>query len=338
MRGTDVAVTAAQTDDRPRPEHHRRRDDRLVLRAARARLHRDFRRHAQAQPVLRPIDHDRRLPRNRALPQQRRRAARGCGRGGARGGDRRDLCRAALLCADAGRRRHRIDGVELRDLDAARAGRDPGPAAPHLSVPAARNRRAARARAVPGPHRSSRHAGLRARAGGGRPARALPHPLRPRPARHHRQSGRGAPRRHQCAHRRAAGVRRRLGDRRRRRLPGARGRPAGHADVRHVGDIEGPDRHDDRRARIGPGRAGRRIAARASWRPTANGISVRRSAISPPISCCSDFWWCVRAGCSAARPTPRCRRRPDRWTIISSAYCPISASSRSSRCRPTCCC
>ena len=27
---------------------------------------------------------------------------------------------------DGGRRRHRLDGVELRDLDAARAGRDPG--------------------------------------------------------------------------------------------------------------------------------------------------------------------------------------------------------------------
>ena len=89
--------------------------------------------------------------------------------------------------------------------------------------------------------------------------------------------------------RRAAGLRRRLGDRRRRRLPGARGRPAGHADVRHVGDIEGPDRHDDRRARIGPRRGGRRIAARRRGGATANGISGRRSAISSPISCCSRF-------------------------------------------------
>ena len=62
----------------------------------------------------------------------------------ARRGARRHLCRAALLRADEGRRRHRLDGVELRDLDAARAGGDPGLAAPHLSVPAARDRRAAR--------------------------------------------------------------------------------------------------------------------------------------------------------------------------------------------------
>ena len=79
--------------------------------------------------------------------QLSRRTARGRRRDGARRGARRHLCRAAVLRADGGRRRHRLDGVELRDLDAARAGRDPGPAAPHLSVPAARDRRAARASA-----------------------------------------------------------------------------------------------------------------------------------------------------------------------------------------------
>ena len=38
---------------------------------------------------------------------------------------RRPLCRAAVLRPDGGRRRHRLDGVELRHLDAARAGGDP---------------------------------------------------------------------------------------------------------------------------------------------------------------------------------------------------------------------
>ena len=66
--------------------------------------------------------------------------------------------------------------------------------------------------------------------------------------------------------------------------PGARGRPAGHADVRHVGDVQGPDRDDDRRARLDPRRDPRRPAARRRSRRTANGISARRSAICSPIS------------------------------------------------------
>ena len=57
-------------------------------------------------------------------------------------GDGRRLCRAALLRADESRRRHCLDGVEFRDLDAARAGGGHGPAAPHLCVSAARHRRA----------------------------------------------------------------------------------------------------------------------------------------------------------------------------------------------------
>ena len=68
-------------------------------------------------------------------------------RGGRRGA-RRHLRRAAVFRADESRRRHRLDGVELRHLDAARAGSDPGPAAPHLFLSGARDRRAARVRAL----------------------------------------------------------------------------------------------------------------------------------------------------------------------------------------------
>ena len=72
------------------------------------------------------------------LSAARRRPDRGCGcRDRAGRGARRHLRRAAVLRADDGRRRHRVDGVELRDLDAARAGRHAGAAAPHLSVSAA---------------------------------------------------------------------------------------------------------------------------------------------------------------------------------------------------------
>ena len=196
------------TDDRLRAEHDRRGDDRLVLWAARARFHADLRRDAPAQPVLRALDHDRGLSRHLALRAGRRRTARGRGSCGARRGARRHLCRAAVLRAHGVRRRHRLDGVELRHLDAARTGGDPHAAAPHLSVSAADHRRAARARAVPAARRPSDHARLRARPGGRRAARALPLALRPRAARHHRQSAGGAARRHQ-----------RQGGRARARLP-----------------------------------------------------------------------------------------------------------------------
>ena len=79
-------------------------------------------------------------------------------------------------------------------------------------------------------------------------------------------------------------LRARLGDRRHRRLSGARRRPAGHADVRHVGDVQGPDRDDDRRARLDPRRDRSAAWCSASSRRTASGISARRSATSSPIS------------------------------------------------------
>src|SRR6516165_8649283 len=168
-------ATAVEADDRPCPEHHRRRDDRLVLRTAGAWLHPDFRRDAQARLGLWPVHHDWWLFRNRPLLVLWGRAARGCERRGSRGGDRRNLCREALFRADESRRRHRINGVQFRDLDAARAGGDPGLAPPYLSLSTARNRRAARIRALPGTSRSPHHAGLRARTGGGRASRALSH-------------------------------------------------------------------------------------------------------------------------------------------------------------------
>ena len=228
----------------------------------------------------------------------------------ARRGARRHLCRAALLRADGGRRRHRLDGVELRDLDAARAGGDPGPAAPHLSVPAARDRRAARA---------SGRSSLRIdhlimlvcalALVGGRASCALPHPLRAGAARHHRQSGCRASGRDRRAARRAAGLRGRLGDRRHRRLSGARGRPAGHADVRHVGDVEGPDRHDDRRARIDPRRGRRRIAARRRGGAQPMVFRPADSRSRSPIWCCSRFWWLRPGGLLGARARDARRRR-----------------------------
>ena len=110
------------------------------------------------------------------------------------------------------------------------------------------------------------------------------------------------------------GVRRQAGDvvrlrgrlraRRHRRLSRARGRSAGHADVRHVGDPQGPHRHDDRRARIDPRRGGRRPVARPRSRRTANGTSGRSCAISSPTRSCSASWCCGRADCSAP-PRPR---------------------------------
>ena len=110
----------------------------------------------------------------------------------------------------------------------------------------------------------------------------------------------------------------RVGDRRRRRLSGARGRPAGHADVRHVGDAQGPDRHDDRRARLDPGRDPRRIAAR------------RHRGAQPMVFRAADprprrLFGAVRLSGAASRRLARRgadardrdrRRRRDRWTII----------------------
>src|SRR5262249_61346129 len=90
-------ATAVEADDRPRPEHPRRRDDRLVLRAAGARLHPDFRRDAQARLGLWPVHHDWWLFRNRPLFVLRGRAARGCERRGSRGGGRPELFSAALV-------------------------------------------------------------------------------------------------------------------------------------------------------------------------------------------------------------------------------------------------
>ena len=210
--------------DRPRPEHHRRGDDRLVVWAACARLHRDFRRDAQAQSVLRPVHHDRRLSGNRSLPALRRRPARHCRCRDSRGGRGRDLCRAALFRADESRRRHRVDGVQLRDLDAARTGGDTCPAPSHLSLPAACNRHAAPARAVPVADRPCHHAGVRAWTGGSRASCAPPHPLRPRFACDYRESDRGSPRRDQRATGCAHCLRGRLGGRRRGRLPRSGGR------------------------------------------------------------------------------------------------------------------
>ena len=82
---------------------HRRRDDRLVLRAAGARLHADLRRDAPAQSVLWPLDHDRRPISGRSLHAVTApvRLVGGDGRG-RRGGDGRHLCRAALFRADDG--------------------------------------------------------------------------------------------------------------------------------------------------------------------------------------------------------------------------------------------
>src|SRR5262245_45522500 len=78
----------------------------------------------------------------------------------------------------------------------------------------AHNRRAARIRTVPDTSRSSHHAGLRTRTGGGRATRALSHAFRPRLARHHREPGRGSSGRDQCPDGGAAGIRGRLGGRR----------------------------------------------------------------------------------------------------------------------------
>ena len=66
------------------------------------------------------------------------------GRGDRRGrrlGDGRNLCRAALFRAARCRRGRRLDGFELRYLDAARAGEPADAAASQLSVPVADRRR-----------------------------------------------------------------------------------------------------------------------------------------------------------------------------------------------------
>ena len=242
--------------------------------------------------------------------QLRRRPAGGRGRDGRRRGARRHLCRAALLRADEGRRRHRLDGVELRDLDAARAGRDPGAAAPHLSVSAARDRRAARARAVPGAGRSSDHARLRARAGGGRAAccstaRASGSRLR---------AIIGNP---VAAHlvgidvktRRAARLR--AAPRRSAASPAfwcsrstSRSRPMFGMWATLKGLIA---------MMIGglgsiPGAVARRACCSASSRRTANGISARRSAISSPI-CVLFAFLVLRPGGLLGRRRARRRAR-----------------------------
>ena len=146
--------------------------------------------------------------------QLRRWSACGGGCRSGRGRACRHLRRAAVFRADESGRRDRVDGVELRHLDAARADSDPGPAAPHLFLPGARDRRAARVLVPADKDRSSHHAGLRAWTSGSRSARALSHALWPRTARHHRQSRCGASRRHRCQDGRAACFRRRVGDRR----------------------------------------------------------------------------------------------------------------------------
>ena len=216
----------------------------------------------------------------------------------------RHLRRAAVFRADESGRRDRVDGVELRHLDATRADSDPGPAAPHLFLPGARDRRAARVLVPADKDRSSHHAGLRAWTSGSRSARALSHALRPRTARHHRQSRRGASRRHRCQDGRAACFRRRVGSRRSCRLPRARRRSADHADVRDVGDAERPDRHDDRRARLGSGRGRGRVVARRGGGAQPMVLRAPDTAISWPMWFCSRFWCCVRADCLAAPPKP----------------------------------
>ena len=128
---------------------------------------------------------------------------------------------------------------------------------------------------------------------------ALSHAVRPRTARHHRAISVAAQSvRDRCPQHHAQGLRAGVGDRRHRRLSGAVGQPAGHADVRDVGDVEGADRHDDRRAGLDPRRDCRRSRCSASSRSHSQWLcSGRRFAISPPMACCSSCWCCGRAAC-----------------------------------------
>ena len=149
---------------------------------------------------------------------------------------------------------------------------------------------------------------------------ALPHPLRAGAARHHRQSGRGASGRHRCRNRRSRRLRRCIRDRRHRRLPGARHRPADHPDVRHVGDAQGPDRHDDRRARLDsrgdPGRAccSACSEAHSQWY---FGPQIRDLVAYLLLFACLVLRPGGLLGEAPTRETDRPPRGHDRWTIIS---------------------
>src|SRR5262249_12790400 len=77
------------------------------------------------------------------------------------------------------RPRYHINRSLFPDRAPSRRAAFPAFPPPYLSLSTARSRRAARIRALPGTSRSSHHAGLRARTGGGRASRALSHSFRP---------------------------------------------------------------------------------------------------------------------------------------------------------------
>ena len=166
------------------------------------------------------------------------------------------------------------------------------------------------ARAVPGACRPPDHAGLRARAGGGRAARALPHALSAGAARDHRQSGGGASGRHRRATR--AVLRPSRSPRRSAASPAIWCSRSTSRSRRcsACGRRSRADRHDDRRARLDPGR-GRSaglllgvVEAHSQWH---FGPQIRDLVAYPLLF--AWCWCCVRAACWARPPTRETGRR-----------------------------
>ena len=87
-----------------------------------------------------------------------------------------------------------------------------------------------------------------------------------------------------------------------RRLPDRRGRPADHAALRALGDLQGTHRHDAGRHGLDTGRGSRRAAPRRRRGRTRSGISASRRATSSP-TCCSS-------SCSHSGPAASWARRP----------------------------
>ena len=197
-----------------------------------------------------------------------------------RGGARRPLRGAAVLPPVRRGCGHRLHDLELRRVDADRGGGDPAAAAAPQCLSAAGRRRARRPSGLSSS--GSEHVLMLVVAGARRSGSSIGRCTTPASASacarviDHRRAAElvGVPVRAHAD----AGVRAGLGRRRARRLPHRRQRRPDHADVRHVGDHQGPDRHDAG----GPGLGARRHRS-AAWRSassrrTRNGCSARRCA------------------------------------------------------------